>query len=129
MKIRYLLSLLLLSLAVAPPAQAGNCRIPGFNFNVTSEGPWPALMTVKSGESCGSRRWSFGSTAPSKLFLATAPQHGRVVLSAPGGYRYFPAGGYVGVDSFTLKLCGTTNGGFQGCANLLFSVTVVAGSV
>ena len=86
-------------------------------------------MSVRAGESCGSRRWRFGSTAPSKLFLLAAPKHGRVVLSAPGGYRYFPAAGYVGTDAFTLKLCGTKNGGYQGCANLLFNVDVVTGAV
>ena len=129
LKIGYFLSLLVVLFAATPEAQAGNCRIPNFNFNVTSEGPWPARMSVTAGASCGSQRWSFGSTAPSRLSLVTAPQHGRVVLSAPGGYRYFPAGGYLGGDSFTLKLCGTANGGYQGCANLLFSVTVVAGSV
>jgi len=52
--------------------------------------------------------------------------HGKIVLSAPGGYRYFPSAGYLGGDTFTLKLCGTANGGFEGCADLLFSVNVVS---
>jgi hypothetical protein len=114
---------------IATEVQAANCRIPHFSFNITSEGPWPARMTVTSGESCGSRRWNFSTMVPNRLFLLAPPQHGRVVLSAPGGYRYFPAGSYVGGDSFTLRLCGTKDGGYQGCANLLFSVNVVAGGV
>jgi hypothetical protein len=103
-----------------------NCSIPGFSFNITSEGPWPAHMTVKAGKSCGSRRWTFGSITPNRLYLASQPKHGSVALSHPGGYRYSPAGGYVGPDSFTLRLCGTSNGGYQGCANLQFDVSVVA---
>jgi hypothetical protein len=81
-------------------------------------------MRVESGESCGTRHWTFTTIAPKRLYLASAPKHGRVVLSAPGGYRYFSSGGYVGDDNFTLKLCGTLNGGFEGCADILFSVSV-----
>jgi hypothetical protein len=128
LRIPFFLTLVAVSF-VASEAPAANCRIPNFNFNVTSEGPWPARMTVTSGESCGSQRWSFTTMVPNRLFLVTAPQHGRVVLSSPGGYRYHPAAGFVGSDSFTLKLCGTKNGGYQGCANLIFSVNVVNGPV
>jgi hypothetical protein len=49
----------------------------------------------------------------------------KVVLSFPGGYRYVPSPGYLGDDTFTLKICGALNGVFEGCADLLFSVTVV----
>lgn len=115
----------LLCLFTAPEAHAADCMIPGFNFNITSEGPWPAFMTVKSGQSCGSRRWSFTTITPKRLYLAASPQHGRVTLVAPGGYRYFSKPGYVGKDAFTLRLCGIKNGGLEGCANLLFNVSVV----
>lgn len=56
---------------------------------------------------------------------ASPPHHGKVVLSFPGGYHHFPAPGYLGDDSFTLKICGTVNGGFEGCADLLFGVNVL----
>lgn len=115
----------LLCLLMMSEARAANCSIPYFSFNITSEGPWPAFMTVKSGQSCGSRRWNFSTMVPKRLYLVTSPQHGRVTLSAPGGYRYSSAPGYVGKDTFTLRLCGTKDGGFEGCANLLFNVTVV----
>ena len=82
-------------------------------------------MTVKSGQSCGSRRWNFSTMVPKRLYLAAPPQHGRVTLSDPGGYRYSSKAGYVGKDSFTLRLCGTKDGGLEGCANLLFTVNVV----
>jgi hypothetical protein len=81
-------------------------------------------MTVRSGESCGSRRWTFTTITPKRLYLAIPPQHGKVVLKAPGGYRYFSSPRYAGADSFTLRLCGTKFGGYEGCANLLFAVTV-----
>ena len=115
----------LVCLLMTSEARAADCSIPYFSFNITSEGPWPAFMTVKSGKSCGSRRWSFTTIAPKRLYLAAAPQHGRVTLSEPGGYRYSSSPGYVGKDSFRLKLCGTKQGGFEGCANLLFNVSVV----
>jgi hypothetical protein len=113
-------SLLLLS----NDASAADCSIPRFQFQITSQGLWPARMTVQSGKSCGSNRWTFRGILK-QLYLASAPRHGKVVLSFPGGYRYVPSPGYLGDDTFTLKLCGAVNGGFEGCADLLFSVTVV----
>jgi len=83
-------------------------------------------MTVKSGRSCGSRNWRFGSTAPSMLYIAARPAHGSLTISYPATYNYTPAGGYVGSDSFTLRVCGTKNGGYQGCANIRFDVSVVS---
>ena len=103
-----------------------DCRIPGFSFNIMSEGPWPARMTVTAGKRCGTRRWFFGPTTPTRLYLVAQPKHGSVVLSHPGGYHYTAAGGYVGPDTFTLRLCGTRNGGYEGCANIQFDVSVVA---
>jgi hypothetical protein len=121
------LMLALLAASTANEARADqNCQIPGFRFNITSEGPWPARMSVTAGKSCGSRRWSFGSISPNKLYLVNQAKHGQVTLSHPGGYRYAAAGGYAGPDSFTLRLCGTSNGGYQGCTNIQFEVSVVA---
>jgi hypothetical protein len=119
-----LFPILLWSLLLSNEANAKECSIPQFRFRVTSQGPWPAHMTVQSGKSCGSRHWRFGGILK-QLYLASPPRHGKVVLSFPGGYHYFPAPGYLGDDSFTLKICGTVNGGFEGCADLLFGVNVV----
>jgi len=118
------LVMLFSALLLPNEATANACSIPRFNFRVTSQGPWPVRMAVQSGKSCGSRRWSFGGIFK-QLYLASPPHHGKVVLSFPGGYRYFPSPGYLGDDTFTLKICGALNGGFEGCADLLFSVTVV----
>lgn len=119
---------LLLLLAVTESLYAKNCSIPFFPFNITSEGPWAAYMTVQAGKSCGGRRWSFAGSA-NGLFLKATPRHGKVVLTFPGTYRYFPTAGYVGDDAFTLRLCGTSFEGRDGCADLLFSVKVVNSSV
>jgi hypothetical protein len=81
-------------------------------------------MTVQFGKSCGSRRWTF------RGHLQTAPSCGRGPPRQsrsrfPGGYRYAPSPGYLGDDTFTLKICGVVNGGYEGCAGLSFSVSVV----
>ena len=121
-----LLAIALAATCLANEARAEkNCRIPFFSFNITSEGPWPARMTANTGQRCGSRRWSFGPTTPSRLYLASQAKHGKVTLSHPGGYHYTSTAGYVGPDTFTLRLCGTRNGGYEGCANIRFEVTVV----
>jgi hypothetical protein len=89
-------------------------------------------MTVQSGKSCRGRQWYFSDSAGTSgkgLFLKAAPHHGKVVLTFPGTYRYIPASGYVGDDAFTLRICGTSAEGRDGCADLLFSVKVVNGSV
>jgi hypothetical protein len=111
-------------LLVASEASARACSIGRFEFRFTSQGPWRAHMTVQSGKSCGSGYWNTGGTLK-KLYLASAPSRGKVELSFPGKYRYLASSGYVGGDSFTLKICGSTVGGFEGCADLLFSVNVV----
>jgi hypothetical protein len=120
----FLLLMFISSFLLSNEAEAADCMITPFNFRITSQGPWPARMTVQSGKSCGSRRWTFSGTLK-QLYLASAPRHGKVVLSFPVGYRYVPSPAYLGDDTFTLKICGVTNGGFEGCADLLFSVTVV----
>ena len=111
-------------LLLSNEANAKTCTIPSFHFRVISQGPWPAHMTVQSGKSCGSRRWSFGGIFK-QLYLASAPRRGKVVLSFSGRYDCTPSPGYLGDDTFTLKICGVVNGGFEDCADLLFSVNVV----
>ena len=115
-----------LSCLLTTEAYSANCSIPYFNFNITSQGPWPASMTVKSGANCGSRYWSINTFTAKMLYIAVPPQHGKISLSAPGGYSYSASPGYIGSDTFTLKLCGTKFGGYEGCADILFRVSVVA---
>ncbi|OJY13531.1 MAG: hypothetical protein BGP05_16415 [Rhizobiales bacterium 62-47] len=119
-----LLALLLPFALLLPTGEAAADCIMPFKFNITSQGPWPAYMRVKSGEGCGSRTWRIDTFTAKRLYLAAAPQHGKVTLHAPGGYRYVSAKGYTGADRFTLKICGQTYGGYEGCADLLFNVTV-----
>jgi hypothetical protein len=89
-------------------------------------------MTVQSGKSCRGRQWYFFESAGMSgkgLFLKAAPHHGKVVLTFPATYRYIPAAGYVGDDAFTLRVCGNSADGRESCADLAFSVNVVAGSI
>ena len=124
LKTASILVLCFLLLIVGSEANARACNIQRFEFRFTSQGPWPARMTVQTGKSCGSRNWQTSGTLK-RLSLVSAPRHGTLQLSFPGRYRYSPSSGYVGDDTFTLKLCGSTLGGMEGCADLLFSVNVV----
>jgi hypothetical protein len=129
--VRYLPSVglaVLLLLSVSARANAKNCSIPFFSFNLSSEGPWAAYMTVREGKSCEGHRWQWSGTLK-RLFLKAAPSHGAVALSFPGGYRYSPTPGYLGDDAFTLRLCGSSLQGRDGCADLHFTVKVVNGSI
>ena len=83
-------------------------------------------MRVQSGKSCGSRSWFTGGMLK-RLYLVNNARHGRVTLAFPGTYRYFPSPGYVGDDSFTLKICGAGSAGVEGCTEVVFSVSVVPG--
>jgi hypothetical protein len=113
-----------LILAVTTPLHAKGSCLSRFRFNLTSEGPWPAYMTVKSGEHCGSRTWfAGGTTSYSMLYLIAKPQHGTLSLLPHAHYVYRPNAGYVGEDSFMLRVCGRTQSG-PGCANVQFHVTV-----
>ena len=49
---------------------------------------------------------------PNTSFTVTAvtlPTHGTVVVNASGSYNYTPTTGYVGADTFTYKICLTSN--------------------
>src|SRR4051812_15210057 len=94
-----------------------------FRFQLTSQGPWSAFGTIKSGSSCSG---SFNSSGPiiyKRLYLAAAPQHGAVRLQEGGKYFYSSQAGYVGKDNFTLKVCGN-QGGHDGCADITYAMTV-----
>lgn len=113
-------------LCLGTEAIARECNIQRFSFNFNSPGPWQAHMRVQSGKSCGSRSWFTGGMLK-RLYLVNNARHGRVTLAFPGTYRYFPSPGYVGDDSFTLKICGAGSAGVEGCTEVVFSVSVVPG--
>ena len=115
-------------LCLGTEASARSCNIQRFSFNFNSPGPWQAYMRVQSGKTCGSRNWTTGGVLKG-LYLASNARHGKVSLTFPGTYRYFSSPRYLGDDSFTLKICGAGRAGDEGCTDILFSVSVVPGSV
>jgi hypothetical protein len=111
-----------LAAAITTSEAFAACVAP-FRFQLTSQGPWPAFGSIKSGSSCSG---SFSSSGPiifKRLLLASAPQHGAVRLQQGGRYFYSPSAGYVGKDNFTLKVCGN-QGGFEGCADIAYAMTI-----
>ena len=95
-----------------------------FELRLTSEGPWPAYGRTKRDTPCTS--WFLsrtGSVVYKRLYRVENAQHGSVGLRQGGYFSYTPNRGYVGPDRFTLRVCGTTDGK-DGCANLIFNMTV-----
>jgi hypothetical protein len=103
-------------------SDARACSVQG-RFRLSSEGPWPRTMILRSGDGCGNTFFLHGPGFYQRLYLVARPQHGNVVLREGGHYRYFSTAGYHGSDSFMLRVCGNVSGA-NGCANLQYSVTV-----
>ncbi len=111
----------LLVLASTGNAQA-DCYVRG-QFLLSSEGPWPMSLDTDVGKPCGSLFGSSGAISYKRLYQVSAPAHGSVAMRHGGYFKYSPKAGYRGDDSFTLRICGNSNGK-DGCANLKFNVTV-----
>ena len=111
-------------LLLSNEANAKTCTIPSFHFRVISQGPWPVHMTFNRARAAAVAVGALVASSSSSI-LRAAPRRGKVVLSFSGRYDCTPSPGYLGDDTFTLKICGVVNGGFEGCADLLFSVNVV----
>ncbi len=107
----------------APSRAAERGCVRQFTFHLTSEGPWPAFMVLKAGDSCRSGFTAGGTTHFKRLYLTQRPEHGRVSLYEGGHYEYFAAAAYRGRDAFMLRVCGDRDG-HDGCANLQYTVEI-----
>ena len=127
------IGLVVLSIAIgcgwSTTAMAKHCTISS-PFNLTSEGPWPATGTVRSDGYCdkgfrigGGMRYHAGVMMFKRLYLASPPSHGRIMLREGGHFRYTPNKNYVGTDKFTLRICGLINN-TESCANLEHTMNV-----
>ncbi len=112
-------------LLLSNEANAKTCTIPSFHFRVISQGPWPAHMTFNRARAAAVAVGALVASSSSSIFRALPATARSFSVSFPGRYDYTPSPGYLGDDTFTLKICGVVNGGFEGCADLLFSVNVV----
>jgi hypothetical protein len=120
------LSLLVLEISLGVDrASAADCGKTG-TFQLTSPGPWGMSITTRSGTPCAGTFGSFGQRGLilfKRLYLVTAPKHGRVSLREGGYYTYSARAGFLGVDQFRMRVCGTQMN-FEGCADLDFTATV-----
>jgi hypothetical protein len=83
------------------------------------------FIRIRAGTSCEA---TFSNVAGSdltfkRLFLVAPPARGKINLREGGYYIYSAPSTYRGLDTFTLKLCGTENNK-SGCATLNYSVSV-----
>jgi hypothetical protein len=105
---------------------AGNAHarcVQPYNFNTTSEGPWPTYGTIKGGGSCNGSYYSGSAAVFKRLYLVSPPRHGRVRLQEGGRYFYTAPTNYRGADPFTLRVCSQT-GTYEGCSNIIYNMTV-----
>jgi hypothetical protein len=108
-----------------PDAARADACAHSFELRLTSEGPWPAYGRTKRDTPCTS--WFLaraGAVVYKRLYRVENAQHGSVGLQQGGYFSYSPNRGYVGPDRFTLRVCGTHDGK-DGCATLIFNMTVV----
>src|SRR5215475_11057566 len=94
-------------------------------YHLSHDGNYPMFIRTRAGTSCEA---TFSNVRGSdltfkRLLLVTPPVHGKINLREGGYYIYSAPSAYKGVDTFTLKLCGTENKQ-SGCATLNYSVSV-----
>jgi hypothetical protein len=110
-----------IALASTTDASAA-CGVRGY-YHLTSEGPWPRSMVIRSGDSCEQTFRAGGAMMFKRLTIVTQPRQGTLSLREGGYYRYATKAGARGKDAFTLRVCGE-QGGHAGCANLAYDVTI-----
>jgi hypothetical protein len=126
LKVLLLVRLVLaIGVVTLPKSALADACAHSFELRLGQEGPWPAHGRTKRDTTCKS--WFLsrsGSVVYKRLFRVENAQHGSVGLQQGGFFSYTPNQGYVGQDRFALRVCGTVDGK-DGCANLIFNMTVV----
>jgi hypothetical protein len=92
-------------------------------FNFSSPGPWTYSMKVSPRKPCGHHFHSPPTVAFKRLYVATQPLHGSIILRQGGHYAYVSKADYRGADAFALRICGSERGADK-CITLQFSVRV-----
>ncbi len=112
----------MITVALSVSDASAKCSVRG-QYHLTSEGPWPRSIVMRSGDVCEQTFHAGGTMMFKRLYVVTRPHQGTLNLREGGYFRYVPKTGYKGTDAFTLRICGE-QGGRQGCANLAFDATI-----
>src|SRR5215207_11212118 len=77
---------------------SAKCRVQG-SFRISSEGPWPHSITIRSGDTCVKGFRSRGTLLFKKLYIVSQPRQGTLALREGGHYRYTTRPGARGKDA------------------------------
>ena len=83
---------------------------------VTSEGQ-------TDGTTC-SHRHSTGRSTYTDSYIVKAPKHGKLVQINVTSFDYTPDLNFKGHDSYSIKLCGTSNTNQKGCATINYEFDI-----
>ncbi|QLP97040.1 MAG: Ig-like domain-containing protein [Rhodoblastus sp.] len=102
-------------------AQA-KCAIEQNSFSVAN-GQTNRASARTDGAACEWIYWGGATNIYESIRFVAHPAHGRLSRYTPAGFRYHPKPTYHGKDSFTVKVCGRTQG-VPGCSTIIYDVTV-----
>jgi hypothetical protein len=113
----------LIAIVAMTTAAAADCRTIGGRFSLSQNTSVSTTGVSTRGSPCGMKFASPTSGHLSSVTVASRPSHG--VLREFGGmsFVYKPTAGFKGVDTYSLRLCGTDAAG-SGCATVTYNITV-----
>ena len=85
----------------------------------------PVVTSVgeTDGATC-SHRYTTGRSSYTDSFIVKAPKNGKLVQINVSSFDYTPNINFKGHDSYSIKLCGTTNTNQKGCATINYEFDI-----
>jgi hypothetical protein len=115
--------LALTALVAVTSAATADCRILPGRFSMSQNTAVSTTAVSTRGAACGVRFTSSAVSRFDSVTVAKRPSHGALREVGALSYLYKPTGGFKGVDSYALRICGTDAAG-PGCATITYNITV-----
>ena len=113
----------LIAISAMTGAAAADCRIIAGRFSLAQNTAVSTTGVSTRGAACGIKFASASMSHFSSATVATRPRHGALREFGAMSFVYKPTTGFKGIDSFTLRICGTDPAG-SGCATLTYNITI-----
>jgi hypothetical protein len=113
----------LLAIAAMTGAAAADCRIIGGRFSLSQNTSVSTTGVSTKGAPCGMKFESATAGHISSVTVASRPSHGALREFGGLSYVYKPTAGFKGVDTYSLRLCGTDAAG-SGCATVTYNIMI-----